>query len=125
MNEKNKIVADSGNTITFSRVGEKETPHEVLMKVYYSMREKGYDPVSQIVGYLISGDPTYITSYNNARYLIRMFERDELIEELVRTYVEQYNGDDTLRFIMNSAEQESMFQSFVSVRSQWGRFSGI
>ena len=54
MNEKNKIVADSGNTITFSRVGEKETPHEVLMKVYYSMREKGYDPVSQIVGYLIS-----------------------------------------------------------------------
>ena len=61
-----------------------------------SMREKGYDPVSQIVGYLISGDPTYITSYNNARYLIRMFERDELIEELVRTYVEQYNGDDTL-----------------------------
>lgn len=49
MNEKNKIVADSGNTITFSRVGEKETPHEVLMKVYYSMREKGYDPVSQIV----------------------------------------------------------------------------
>ena len=95
-NEKNKIVADSGNTITFSRVGEKETPHEVLMKVYYSMREKGYDPVSQIVGYLISGDPTYITSYNNARYLIRMFERDELIEELVRTYVEQYNGDDTL-----------------------------
>ncbi|MFR2942595.1 MAG: IreB family regulatory phosphoprotein [Christensenellales bacterium] len=96
MNEKNKIVADSGNTITFSRVGEKETPHEVLMKVYYSMCEKGYDPVSQIVGYLISGDPTYITSYNNARYLIRMFERDELIEELVRTYVEQYNGDDTL-----------------------------
>lgn len=76
--------------------GRKETPHEVLMKVYYSMREKGYDPVSQIVGYLISGDPTYITSYNNARYLIRMFERDELIEELVRTYVEQYNGDDTL-----------------------------
>ena len=125
MNEKNKIVADSGNTITFSRVGEKETPHEVLMKVYYSMREKGYDPVSQIVGYLISGDPTYITSYNNARYLIGMFERDELIEELVRTYVEQYNGDDTLWSIMNSAEQESMFQNFVSVRSQWGRFSGI
>ena len=54
-----------------------------------------------------------------------MFERDELIEELVRTYVEQYNGDDTLWFIMNSAEQESMFQNFVSVRSQWGRFSGI
>lgn len=88
MNEKNKIVADSGNTITFSRVGEKETPHEVLMKVYYSMREKGYDPVSQIVGYLISGDPTYITSYNNARYRICSLQRDELVEELVRFYIQ-------------------------------------
>ena len=52
------------------------------------MREKGYDPVNQIVGYLLSGDPTYITSYNNARYLISRIERDELLEELVRTYVE-------------------------------------
>ena len=87
MNEKNKIVADSGNTITFSRVGEKETPHEVLMKVYYSMREKGYHPVSQIVGYLISGDPTYITGYQNARSLICRIDRDELLEELVQFYL--------------------------------------
>ena len=64
--------------------------------IQHALSAKGYDPITQIVGYLISGDPTYITSYNNARYLIRMFERDELIEELVRTYVEQYNGDDTL-----------------------------
>ena len=68
----------------------------ILLCVYHALSAKGYDPITQIVGYLISGDPTYITSYNNARYLIRMFERDELIEELVRTYVEQYNGDDTL-----------------------------
>ena len=53
------------------------------------MEEKGYDPINQIVGYLISGDPTYITSYNNARYLIRRLERDELLEELVRFYVEE------------------------------------
>ena len=53
-----------------------------------SMREKGYDPVNQIVGYLLSGDPTYITSHNNARYLISRIERDELLEELVRAYVE-------------------------------------
>lgn len=58
------------------------------MRVYAAMEERGYDPVNQIVGYLISGDPTYITSYNNARYLIRMLERDELIEELVRSYIE-------------------------------------
>ena len=89
MNEKNKIVADSGNTITFSRVGEKETPHEVLMKVYYSMREKGYDPVSQIVGYLISGDPTYITGYQNARSLICRIDRDELLQELLTSYLDK------------------------------------
>lgn len=61
--------------------------HDILMSVYGALKEKGYDPINQIVGYLISGDPTYITSYNNARYLIRQLERDELIEELVRNYV--------------------------------------
>ena len=54
------------------------------------LQEKGYDPVNQIVGYLLSGDPTYITSHNNARYLILRLERDELIEELVRFYVEKH-----------------------------------
>ena len=68
---------------------EVRSPGEVLMSVYAAMEEKGYDPINQIVGYLISGDPTYITSYNNARYLIRRFERDELLEELVRFYVEE------------------------------------
>ena len=59
-------------------------------KLATCMSERGYDPVNQIVGYLISGDPTYITSYNNARYLIRMLERDELLEELVKYYVESH-----------------------------------
>ncbi len=61
--------------------------HDILMSVYAALKQKGYDPINQIVGYLISGDPTYITRYNNARYLIRQLERDELIEELVRSYV--------------------------------------
>ena len=59
----------------------------VVVSAGDAMKEKGYDPINQIVGYLISGDPTYITSFNNARYLIRMLERDELLEELVRFYV--------------------------------------
>ena len=95
-NDMGKNNVDLGNTIKFTRSSEKHTAHEVLLSVYSAMREKGYDPVRQIVGYLISGDPTYITSYNNARYLIRTLERDELLEELVNSYVEQYSGEDML-----------------------------
>lgn len=66
------------------------TPEDVLMTVYRAMREKGYDPVNQIVGYLLSGDPTYITCHNNARYLVLRMERDDLLEELVHFYVENH-----------------------------------
>ena len=62
---------------------------DTLLTVYESMKEKGYDPVNQIVGYLLSGDPTYITSHNNARFIISRIARDELIEELVRHYVRE------------------------------------
>ena len=61
---------------------------EVLRMVYQAMTEKGYDPVNQIVGYIMSGDPTYITSHKGARSLIMKVERDELVEELLRKYVE-------------------------------------
>ncbi|MCI1694781.1 IreB family regulatory phosphoprotein [Aneurinibacillus migulanus] len=60
---------------------------EVLLQVYDALEEKGYNPINQIVGYLISGDPAYIPRHNNARTLIRKLERDELIEELVRSYL--------------------------------------
>ncbi len=60
---------------------------ETLFKVYEALKEKGYNPINQIVGYLLSGDPAYITSHNNARSLIRKIERDELIEELVKQYL--------------------------------------
>lgn len=64
------------------------TAEGILEYVYQALKDKGYDPVTQIVGYLISGDPTYITSYNQARSLICRVERDELMEELVRSYIE-------------------------------------
>ena len=79
-NEKNQ-------TMQFSISKDKRTANESLLSVYSSMQEKGYDAVNQIVGYLLCGDPTYITSYNNARFLISMLERDELLEELVRFYM--------------------------------------
>ena len=67
---------------------ENFSPSEILLTVYKSLKEKGYNPINQIVGYILSGDPTYITSYNNARSLIKKLERDELLEELVKYYVE-------------------------------------
>ena len=59
--------------------------------MYKALSEKGYNPVNQIVGYIMSGDPTYITSYNSARSLIMKMERDELVEEMLKTYIE-HNG---------------------------------
>lgn len=60
---------------------------DVLEVVYSSLSEKGYNPLNQIVGYIMSGDPTYITSHNNARSLIMKVERDELVEELLEQYI--------------------------------------
>ena len=59
----------------------------VLMSVYNSLQEKGYNPINQIVGYILSEDPTYITNYNNARTMIRRLDRDELLQELVKQYL--------------------------------------
>ena len=61
---------------------------EVLERVYEALTEKGYNPISRIVGYIMSGDPTYITSFKGARSLIMKVERDEILEELMRNYVE-------------------------------------
>lgn len=78
----------SDETMMFTKVDDQPlTAADVLREVYQAMQDKGYNPINQIIGYLISGDPTYITSYNNARSTIRRMERDELIEELVREYV--------------------------------------
>lgn len=61
---------------------------DILEMVYQALREKGYNPVNQMVGYIMSGDPTYITSYNGARSLIMKMERDELVEEMLKIYIE-------------------------------------
>ena len=75
-------------TMAFSPVRE-ESAEQILLRVYAALRAKGYDPVNQLVGYIISGDPTYITSYDNARSLIRRMERDEWLEEVMKFYLNQ------------------------------------
>ena len=84
-------MADLSNT-QFFKVKQETTisVKEVLDVVYHAMEEKGYNPVNQIVGYIMSGDPTYITSHNGARSLIMKVERDELVEELLKEYI---NGE--------------------------------
>ncbi len=75
-------------TKSFQPIQERTMPiNEMLKEVYRALQTKGYDPVSQIVGYIMSGDPTYITSYRDARYLISKVERDEILEELLRAYI--------------------------------------
>ena len=79
---------DLDKTLSFKVEKEKNTKtQEVLKEVYSALLEKGYNPINQIVGYILSGDPTYITSHNNARNLIRSIERDELLENMVKHYI--------------------------------------
>ena len=68
---------------------DQNSPEHIIREVYQALKAKGYDPITQLVGYILSGDPTYITSYNQARSLIRRLERDEILEELVSYYVVQ------------------------------------
>ena len=81
-------MANINNTQYFKVTSEPEVQvKEILDRVYNAMSEKGYNPVNQIVGYIMSGDPTYITSHNNARSMIMKVERDELVEELLKEYI--------------------------------------
>ncbi|MDI6600722.1 MAG: IreB family regulatory phosphoprotein [Thermoanaerobacteraceae bacterium] len=82
-------MTDNQDTMKYSIDKMKaDQAREILKEVYNALKEKGYNPVNQIVGYLLSGDPTYITSYKNARGLIKKLERDELVEELVKYYLQ-------------------------------------
>ena len=79
---------DSQNTIFFKVEKEKKSnSKQIIRQVYEALVEKGYDPINQNVGYILSGDPTYITSHKDSRSLIRQLERDELLEELVKEYI--------------------------------------
>ncbi len=75
-------------TMTFSVKDERDNEmKEILATVYGALNEKGYNPINQLVGYILSEDPTYITTYNNARSLIRRIDRDELLQALVKNYL--------------------------------------
>ncbi|MBM7855024.1 uncharacterized protein (UPF0297 family) [Desulfohalotomaculum tongense] len=79
----------SEDTVMFKVQAEENQAQDILMTVYAALKEKGYNPINQLVGYLLSGDPAYITSHGNARSLIRRLERDELLEELLRHYLDK------------------------------------
>ena len=83
-------ISKKDKTITFSaaRLEKELEMKNILATVYSSLKEKGYDPINQIVGYILSEDPTYITNYNNARALIRKIDRDELMRTLVSNYLQ-------------------------------------
>lgn len=89
MAESNRPDPTDKTMLWRARADEALHPGDVLRKVYAALKEKGYSPIDQIVGYLLSGDPTYITSHQGARNLVRRLERDELIEELVKSYLER------------------------------------
>lgn len=81
---------DPNKTIKFSIKNEyDEEMRQTLLAVYNALQEKGYNPISQIVGYILSEDPTYITTHNNARSLIRRLDRDELLQTLVKEYLNE------------------------------------
>lgn len=84
---------DKTMKFNFSEEPIEENVKDVLLTVYQSLREKGYHPINQIVGYLLSGDPAYIPRYKDARNMIRRLDRDELIEELVHFYIEHNKED--------------------------------
>jgi len=77
-------------TISFSIHEDKDRQmREILLQVYDALRQKGYNPINQIVGYILSEDPTYITTHNNARSLIRRIDRDDLLHALVKSYLDE------------------------------------
>ena len=83
---------NAGETRQFRINDCENSAEQIIQLVYQALKAKGHDPIIQIVGYIISGDPTYITSYNNARSLIKRLERDEILEEFVRFYVENHDN---------------------------------
>lgn len=84
-------MTDNPENTVFYQVKQEDDnkARKILLNVYEALKEKGYNPLHQLVGYLISGDPAYITNHKNARSLIRQVERDELLEELVGAYLRQ------------------------------------
>ncbi len=85
---------DKTMRFNFSEEPYEQDVRSVLLSVHGALEEKGYNPINQIVGYLLSGDPAYIPRHKDARNVIRKMERDELIEELVKFYLEKHKEDE-------------------------------
>jgi len=84
----------NSETMMFNVENEKvNEAREVILSVFKALKEKGYNPINQIVGYILSGDPTYITNHQDARSIIRKLERDELLEEILRFYLEENTNE--------------------------------
>ncbi len=79
---------DQNTTVFVPQKDEGNKVKEIMQQVVEALKEKGYEPVSQIVGYILSGDPTYITSHNNARALVCKIERDDLLQEMIKSYLD-------------------------------------
>jgi len=87
-------MSDIGNTQFFQvEPGPQIQARDILEIVFKALEEKGYNPVNQIVGYIMSGDPTYVTSHNGARSLVMKVERDELVEELLKSYISNHSWE--------------------------------
>ncbi|MCR5559923.1 IreB family regulatory phosphoprotein [Schwartzia sp. (in: firmicutes)] len=82
-------------TMMFRLGADENKAQAIIRKVCEAMKEKGYNPTNQLVGYILSGDPAYITSYKDARSMIRTLERDELLEELVRAYLKESGAEES------------------------------
>ncbi len=82
---------DNKNTILFTNPEKVQTKtiEEILEQVYAALEERGYDPLNQMVGYILSGDPSYITGHNNARSIIRLIDRDDLVEALLKNFLKK------------------------------------
>ena len=80
--ERKTIMFDAAKT-------QQKTTREVLEEVYAALEERGYNGIDQMVGYILSGDPSYITSYNNARMMISRIDRDDLVEEILKEYIKK------------------------------------
>lgn len=79
----------NGDTMPFKPIKDpNDSAEDIIMKVYQALKAKGYDPITQLVGYLMTGDPTYITNYEGARSLVCRLERDEILEELTQAYID-------------------------------------
>ncbi len=90
---------NNSNTQVFEKQKlERSRIKEVLKKVYKALEEKGYNPIDQIIGYILSGDPTYITSHDDARSIIQDIERDELLQEMLKVYLENNWDGKTISF---------------------------